>query len=106
MNRQATAAKKAETPRRNEEIEQVISCHHVHIYRIYEKSMLKKARLAGKVTFAFSINKNGTVTYLRVDSTNIKDGDFLADLSAYLKTLQFNSASHDGVYRYPIEFMP
>jgi hypothetical protein len=89
-------------------IKQVISAHKSEITYCYEKQLQKNAKLAGRVTPAFTIGPDGDVTEVRFDENTLSDSEVGKCISEKVKKWEFPRPA-DGAsieISFPWNFQP
>lgn len=94
--------------RTDEEIQIVFDRYKAALYRIYNRALRVNPTLQGKVVLRLTIEPNGTVSFAKVESTDMDAKKMLAKIVARVK--RFNFGPKDGVPKitilYPIDFLP
>lgn len=94
--------------RTDEEIQIVFDRHKAELYRIYNRQLRVDPTLRGKMVLRITIEPDGTVSFAKVESTDLKSPTLSADIVARVRL--FNFGAKEGVapltILYPIDFLP
>ena len=94
--------------RTDEEIQIVFDRYKAALYRIYNRELRKNPTLKGKMVLRITIEPNGTVSFSKVESTDMDSPELSAKIVERVK--KFNFGPKDGVptitILYPIDFLP
>lgn len=103
---QSIADKKTE--RTKQDVAQVFDKHKAVIYSTYNRALLKKPDINGKVEYEIEIAPTGSVTAVKKRaSSTLKEPEFEAQLVKRIKQIDFCAkGSKPFVVAYPIEFIP
>ena len=89
------------------EIELVFQKHKGAINRIYQRALRKDPTLQGKLVLELTIAPNGTVTRVRILSSELNDPGLEKRILAKVKRFRFKARKVETVtVRYPIDFLP
>lgn len=93
--------------RTEEEVIVVIDRNKGQLQSLYDRERRKKPGLKGKIIFEVSIAPSGTVTKVRIISSELNDPSLEQRLIARIKSLTFEAKSVEPVtVTFPIEFLP
>ena len=94
--------------RTDEEIQIVFDRYKAALYRIYNRELRKDPTLRGKMVLRITIEPDGSVSLVKVDSTDMNSAELSAGIVARVK--KFNFGPKAGVPKvtilYPIDFLP
>lgn len=94
--------------RTDEEIQIVFDKYKATLYRIYNRELRANPTLQGKVVLRLTIEPDGSVSLVKVDSTDMDAAKMLEKIVARVK--RFNFGAKEGVppvtILYPIDFLP
>jgi TonB family protein len=94
-------------PRSMEEVRLVLERAKGSLYAIYNRALREDPTLQGKVVFEFTIAPSGSVTSVRVVSSELKSPDLEQKLVARFRLLDFKQEDVDTlITNYPIDFLP
>ncbi|MFT5739882.1 MAG: protein TonB, partial [Gammaproteobacteria bacterium] len=104
----ATSTKKTTTTQRSsDEIERVFQKNKGGIYSIYQRALRKNPSLVGKVVVELTIAPDGTVTDVKILSSELGDKTLEGKLRLKIKRFKFASANVPAItVTYPIDFLP
>ena len=93
--------------RNRNEIELVFQKHKGAINRIYQRALRKDPTLQGKLVLELTIAPSGTVTRVRILSSELNDAELEKRILAKVKRFRFKARKVETVtVRYPIDFLP
>ncbi|MDH5180013.1 MAG: TonB family protein [Gammaproteobacteria bacterium] len=93
--------------RGEEEIELVFQKNKGAIFSLYNRALRKDPGLQGKVVLELTISASGTVTKVRIISSELNNKDLENKLIARIKLFRFAPRKVDEVkVTYPIDFLP
>lgn len=106
--KKTTTTKKTGTTQRNaDEIERVFQKNKGAIYNIYQRALRKNPSLSGKVVVELTIAPDGTVTDVKILSSELDDKKLEGKLRLKIKRFKFASANVPAItVTYPIDFLP
>ena len=94
--------------RTDEEIQIVFDRYKAALYRIYNRQLRKNPTLRGKIVLRLTIEPDGSVSLVKVESTDMKSPELSAKILARVN--KFNFGPKEGVPKttilYPIDFLP
>lgn len=94
--------------RTDEEIQIVFDKYKAALYRIYNRELRVNPTLQGKVVLRITIEPNGSVSFVKVESTDMDHKKLLEEIVERVK--KFNFGAKEGVPQitilYPIDFLP
>lgn len=94
--------------RTDEEIQMVFDRYKSALYRIYNRELRKDPSLRGKMVLRITIEPDGSVSFAKVQSTDMNSPELSSKIVARVK--RFNFGPKDGVPKttilYPIDFLP
>ncbi len=94
--------------RTDEEIQIVFDRYKAALYRIYNRELRKNPLLKGKMVLRITIEPDGSVSAVKIESTDMKSATLSAGIVARVK--RFNFGPKKGVPKttilYPIDFLP
>lgn len=115
LDASAEAFTKTETNARNanqrtrseEEVTLVFDRHKSQLQGIYNRARRSNPTLKGKLVLAVTIEPNGSVSGVKVVSSELKDQALIDSLLARIRNFQFGAREVEKVtVNYPIEFLP
>jgi len=90
-----------------EEVRLVFERNKAALYAIYNRALREDPTLQGKVVIELAIAPSGTVTNVRLISSELKSPDLEQKLLARFRLLEFKPADVDTlVTTYPVDFLP
>ena len=93
--------------RSEEEVSMVFDQNKGQLFSIYNRERRKNPSLKGKIVLELTIAPNGTVTKVRIASSELNDPALERRLLARIKNFKFSSGSVEQVtVTFPIEFLP
>ena len=93
--------------RSEEEITLVFDRHKSQLQSLYNRARRSNPALKGKLILAVTIRPDGTVSGVKVVSSELQDQALLDSLLARIKTFQFGARDVEtATVNYPIEFLP
>jgi protein TonB len=93
--------------RSKDEIEQVFQKNKGAIFAIYNRALRKNPTLQGKVVVELTIAPNGSVTSVKIISSDLNDKSLERKLVLKIKKFKFSSSSASRItVSYPIDFLP
>jgi len=94
--------------RTDEEIQIVFDRYKAALYRIYNRELRNNPLLKGKMVLRITIDSNGSVTAVKIESSDMNSPALSAGILERVKS--FNFGSKPGVPKttilYPIDFLP
>lgn len=94
--------------RTDEEIQIVFDRYKAALYRIYNRQLRKEPSLKGKIVLRITIEPDGSVSLVKVESTDMKSPELSTKILKRVK--KFNFGPKEGVPKttilYPIDFLP
>lgn len=94
--------------RTDEEIQIVFDRYKAALYRIYNRELRKNPTLKGKMVLRITIEPDGSVSFGKVESTDLDSPELSGKIIARVK--RFNFGPKEGVptitILYPIDFLP
>ena len=94
--------------RTDEEIQIVFDRYKAALYRIYNRELRVDPTLKGKMVLRITIEPDGSVSFVKVESTDMDSSDLSAQVVARVE--RFNFGPKEGVppltILYPIDFLP
>jgi protein TonB len=115
LDASAEAFAKTDTSARNdnrrarseEEVTLVFDRHKSQLQGIYNRARRSNPALKGKLVLAVTIEPNGSVSGVKVVSSELKDQALVDSLLARIRNFQFGASDVERVtVNYPIEFLP
>lgn len=102
-----SARVRGDNVRSEEEVIVVIDRNKGQLQALYDRERRKKPGLKGKIIFEVSIAPSGTVTKVRIISSELNDAALEQRLIARIKSLSFEAKEVEPVtVTFPIEFLP
>lgn len=93
--------------RSEDEIEQVFQKNKGAIFAIYNRALRKNPTLQGKVVVELTIAPNGSVTSVKIISSDLNDKSLERKLVLKIKKFKFSSSNASRItVSYPIDFLP
>ena len=93
--------------RSEEEVTLVFDRHKSQLQGIYNRARRSNPTLKGKLVLAVTIEPNGSVSGVKVVSSELKDQALIDSLLARIRNFQFGAREVEKVtVNYPIEFLP
>lgn len=94
--------------RTDEEIQIVFDRYKAALYRIYNRQLRQDPTLRGKIVLRLTIEPDGSVSLVKVESTDMKSPELSTKILERVK--KFNFGPKEGVPKttilYPIDFLP
>lgn len=106
------SAKKSNEPRGDnvrseEEVQMVFDQNKSQLYSIYNRERRKKPGLKGRLVLEITISPDGSVSKVRIASTELNDPELERRLIERVKFFKFKASSVEEVtVTFPIEFLP
>lgn len=95
------------TGRSEEELTIVFDRNKGSLYSVYNRARRKNPGLKGKIILEITIAPGGTVTRVRIVSSELGDKELEQNLLRRIKTFQFEAKNVESItVTYPIEFLP
>ena len=89
------------------EIERVFQVNKGAIFNIYNRALRKNPSLAGKVVVELTIASNGSVTHVKILSSELGDKALERKLVLKIKRFKFSKSNRaETTVTYPIDFLP
>jgi TonB family protein len=93
--------------RSEEEVTLVFDRHKSQLQSLYNRARRNNPALKGKLVLAVSIRPDGSVSGVKVVSSELQDKALLDSLMARIRNFQFGAREVEAVtVNYPIEFLP
>ncbi|MBB3060583.1 AgmX/PglI C-terminal domain-containing protein [Microbulbifer rhizosphaerae] len=100
-------ARREKSARAEESIRSVMEANKSAIYAIYNRALRRDPTLQGKVTVQLVIESNGTVSAIKVVSSELNSPDLERKLLARIRLINFGAANVDrATLNYSIDFLP
>ena len=90
-----------------EDVRLVFERNKGSIYAIYNRALREEPGLQGKVVLKLTIAPSGSVTDLRIESSELKTPELEAKLLARIRQFDFGAKDvNQMVVSYPVDFLP